>query len=169
MPRRALDGAQELGARARRQMPDGGARDDEAELVNGIGGVGHQDHVAGRRDGLRHVGEAFLRAQRRHDVLVGVEPDAEPALVVGRLRLAQPRNALGGRIAVGARLADGLDHLVDDVLRRRHVRIAHAEIDDVGAPCTGRGLQPIDLGEDVRRQPLDAMEIFDHVWPLRMR
>ena len=63
---------------------------------------------------------------------------------------------------MGARLADRLHQLVDDVLRRRHVGIAHAEIDDVGAPRPRGGLQPVDLGEHVRRQALDAVEVFDH-------
>jgi hypothetical protein len=142
---------------------------DEAELVDGIGRVGHQDHVARRRNGLRHVGEALLGAQRRHDVLVGVEPHAEPPLIIGRLRLAQPRNALGGRIPVRPRLVDGLHHLVDDVLRRRHVRIAHAEIYDVGAAGTRIGLQPVHLRKNIRRQSLDAVEFLDHGRSLRKR
>src|SRR4029077_17872842 len=43
---------------------------------------------------------------------------------------------------------------------RRQVRIAHAEIDDIGAgiPCRCLGL--VDLFEDVRRQTADAVEIF---------
>ena len=93
---------------------------------------------------------------------LGIELHAEAAVVVGGLRLAQAGDALGGRIAVGARLGDRLDQLVDDVLRRRHVRIAHAEVDDVGAPRAGGGLEAVDLREDIGRQALDAMEIFDH-------
>ena len=61
-----------------------------------------------------------------------------------------------------ARLGDRLDQLVDDVLRRRQVRVAHAEIDDVGAARACRRLQPVDLGEHVGRQALDAVEVFDH-------
>ena len=44
-----------------------------------------------------------------------------------------------------------------------HVGIAHAQIDDVGATGSGRRLQAVDLGEDVGRQALDAMEVFEHV------
>ena len=143
-------------------MADGGAGDDEAELVDGIGRARHQDHVARRRDRLRHVGEALLGAERRHDLGFGIELHAEAARVVGRLRLAQARDALGGGIAIGARLADGLDQLVDDVLGRGHVGIAHAEIDDVGAARAGGRLQAVHLGEHIGRQTLDAMEFFDH-------
>ena len=137
--------------------------DDEAELVDRIGRARHEDDVAGRADGLRHVGEALLGAQRRHDLGLGVELHAEAAGVVGGLRLAQARDALRGRVAVGAGLRHRLDQLVDDVLGRGHVGIAHAQIDDVGAAGPGRRLQAVDLGKDVGRQALDAVEFFDHV------
>ena len=44
--------------------------------------------------------------------------------------------------------------------RRRQVGIAHAEIDDVGAGITGRGLRAIDLLEDVGRQTPNAVKFF---------
>ena len=138
---------------------------EEAELVDRIGRVRHQDHVARRGDRLRHVGEAFLRAERGDDLRLGIELHAEAALVVGRLRPAQPRDALGRRVAVRARLRDRLDQLVDDVRRRRQVGIAHAEVDDVGAARARCRLQPVDLGEDVGRQTLDAVEVFVHGTP----
>ncbi len=158
-------------AGSRRRSRPAGCRmaapdNDEAELVDRIGRVGHQDHVARRGDGLRQVGEAFLRPQRGDDLRLGIELHAEAALVIGGLRAAQARDALRGRIAMRARLGDGLDQLVDDVLRRRQVGIAHAEIDDVGAACACRCLQPIDLGEDVGRQTLDAVEVLVHGTPL---
>jgi len=53
----------------------------------------------------------------------------------------------------------GLDELVDDVLRRRHVRIAHAEVDDVLAPSSRLALEVVDDREDVRRQALDSVEL----------
>src|SRR5215472_8047188 len=70
-----------------------------------IAGIGDHDHVARRRDRLRHVGEAFLRAQRGDDLGFGVEFHAEATPVIGRLRATQARNPARGRIAVGARLA----------------------------------------------------------------
>jgi hypothetical protein len=59
-----------------------------------------------------------------------------------------------------ARLVDRLDQLVDDVLGRRHVGIAHAEIDDVGATRTRGGFQTVYFRENVWRQALDAVKIF---------
>ena len=97
-----------------------------------------------------------------HHLGVGIELHAEAAPVIGGLRLAQALDALGGGIAVGARIAHRLDQLVDDMLGRRHVRIAHAEIDDVLAARARLGLELVDLLEDVRRQPLDSVEIVGH-------
>ena len=124
-----------------------------------IGRIRHEHDVARRRDRLRHIGEAFLRAEGRHDLGLGIELHAEAARVIAGLRAAQAGDALRGRIAVGARLADRLDELVDHMLRRRQVRVAHAEIDDVGAGGASLGLELVDLLEDVRRQAPHAVEV----------
>ena len=132
-----------------------------------IGRVGDQHHVARRGDRLGHVGEAFLRAERRDDLRLGIELHAEPARVIAGLRAPQPGDALRGGIAVGARLADRLDQLVEHVLGRRQIRIAHAEIDDVGAGGAGLGLELVDLLEDVRRQAPHPVEVAHRSkWPL---
>src|SRR5580698_2312017 len=44
--------------------------------------------------------------------------------------------------------------------RRRQIRIAHAEIDDIGAGIACSRLGPVDLLEHIRRQTADAVEIF---------
>jgi len=59
----------------------------------------------------------------------------------------------------------GFDELVDDVLGRRHVRVAHAEIDDVLAPGACLRLQIVDDREDVRRQALDPVELLHRATP----
>ena len=57
-------------------------------------------------------------------------------------------------------LLRGLDHLVDDVLGRGAVGIAHAEVDDVFAAAARGDFQlPGDV-EDVRREALNAAELF---------
>ena len=81
-----------------------------------------------------------------------IELHPEPARVVPGLRAPQAGYALRRGIAIGARLADGLDEFVDHVLGRGQVRVAHPEIDDVGAGGAGLGLELVDLLEDVRRQ-----------------
>jgi len=61
-----------------------------------------------------------------------------------------------------ARLAESLLELLDHMRRRGHVRIAHAEVDDVLAARSCRSLHRIHFGEDVGRQSLDAVEFFGH-------
>ena len=80
-------------------------------------------------------------------------------LVIGGLGAAQPGNAAGGRIAVGLRVPDRLDQLVDHRLGCGLVRIAHAEIDDVAAFRPRCCLHRIDFAENIRRQAPDAMEL----------
>ena len=159
MHHRPLGGAEEFLVRLDRHRADHAARHQEAEGVDRIGGIGHQHDVARRGDRLRHIGEAFLGAERGDDLAVRVELHAEAALVIGRLRAAQAGDALGGGIAVRARLARRLDQLVDDVARRRQVGIAHAEVDDVGASGSGLGFQTIDLFEHIGRQAPHAIKI----------
>ncbi len=55
-----------------------------------------------------------------------------------------------------------LAQLVDDVLGRRHIGIAHAEVDDVHTSAAKLGLDAVHLLENVRRQALDAMEVVVH-------
>src|SRR5436190_7731341 len=52
-----------------------------------------------------------------------------------------------------------LHQLVDDVLRRGLVGVAHAEIDDVLPSRSRLGLEIVDDAEDVGRQPLDPVEV----------
>ncbi len=156
---RPLQRGEEAGRRVGGDRADRAARHEEAEGVDGVGGIGHNHHVARTGDRLRHVGEAFLGAERRHDLRVGIDLHAEAAGVIGRLGAAQAGNALGGGVAVDPVLGDRLDQLVLDVLRRLQVRVAHAEVDDVGASLAGRRLDAVDLLENVGRQALDAVEL----------
>jgi hypothetical protein len=157
---RALERGEELRRRLRGHRADHAARHQEAEGVDRVARVRRQDNVAGRGDRLRDVGEAFLGAERRDDLRVGIELHAEPASVIGRLRLAQPGDALRRRVTVGARLAERFLELFDDVRRRRQVRVAHAEIDDVGACVASDRLGAVDLLEHVGRQTPYAVKFF---------
>ena len=55
-----------------------------------------------------------------------------------------------------------LDQLVDDMLRRRLVRIPHTEINNVLTTGARRRLQLIDDIENIGGQPLDAGKFFNH-------
>ena len=160
MAHRPVDRRHEACIRRRRDATDRSTGHQEAESVNRIGRVRTQNHVARRGDRLRHVGKAFLGAERCHDLRVGVERNAEAPGVVAGLGLAQPGDALGGGITVGARVADDLAEFVDDELRRRQIGIAHAEVDDVGAAGARCSLEAVDLLEDVGRQPANLVKFF---------
>ena len=126
---RALERDEELRRRLDRHRANDAARHQEAEGVDGIGRVGHQHDVARRGDRLRHVGEALLRTEGDDDLRLRIELHAEAARVIAGLGAAQAGDALRGGIAVGARLADRLDELVDDVLAARA---------GPGCPCRDR-------------------------------
>jgi len=63
---------------------------------------------------------------------------------------------------VGARVLHRFLQLGHDMLGRRHIRIAHAEIDDIDTFGARLCLQRIDMGKHVGRQAADAMEDFAH-------
>src|SRR3546814_19134039 len=73
-----------------------------------------------------------------------------------------PYTTLFRAIAMGLGIAHRFDHLFDDMRRGRHVRIAHAEVDDVLAFGARLGLELVHALEDVRGQTLYAMEFFAH-------
>ena len=57
--------------------------------------------------------------------------------------------------------------LVDHMLGRGQIGVAHAEIDDVGAGGAGLGLELVDLLEDVRRQAPHPVKVAHRSkWPL---
>jgi len=133
--------------------------------VDRVGGVGHEDDVAGRGDGLGEVSEAFLGTERDDDFFVGIDRHSEAALIVGCLRFPEARDSAAGGVAVGSGLGRDFSELRDDVRRRRAVWIAHAEVDDVLPAPARRGLHRVDLGEDVGRQALDSVEVGVHRHP----
>ena len=159
---RLVQGAQHRLVRGGGDAADGRPGDDEAELVDRVGRVGHQDRIAGAGDGGGQVRETLLAAQGRDDLRLRIQLHVEPALVVGGQRAAQPGDALADAVAVAARVLHRLDHLGDDVRRGRLIRIAHAQIDDVVAGGPRLRLGVVHLGEHVGRQAADAVEFLGH-------
>ncbi len=145
--------------RAGRDRADRGAGDDEAELVDRVGRVRHQDRVARAGDGGGQVGQPLLAAQRRHHLRLRVQPHVEPAGVVAGQRAAQAGDALAGAVAVGARVLHRLHQLGHDMRRGGAVRVAHPEVDDVLAGRPGPRLGVVHRGEHVGRQAADAVEL----------
>ena len=149
-------------ARLRRQVADHATRHDETKLMDRISRVGRQNHIARRGDCLGDVGKAFLRSQGGDNLAVRVQVHTKAALIIGRLSTAQPRDAARGRIAVGFRLANRLDELVTNMLRRRHVGVAHAKVDNIDTARSRGGFQPVHLLKDIRRQTFDSMKFAAH-------
>ena len=147
----AFERAEKRVVRFDRHRADGAACHQETEDVDRIGRVRNDDDIARRGDRLGDIGETFLRAERGDDLRLGIELHAETARIIGGLGAAQPRNAPRRRIAVGARLADDFLELLDHVRGRRQVGIAHAEIDNVGAPVAGNRFGAVDLLEHIGR------------------
>src|SRR6185369_16019922 len=94
---------EEVVSRRSGDRADRGAGDDETEGVDRTGGIRGKDDVARRGDRLGKVGEALLGPQGNDDFLVGVERDAEAALVIGRLRFPEARDATARRVTVRVR------------------------------------------------------------------
>ena len=55
----------------------------------------------------------------------------------------------------------GFDQLIDNMLRRRLVGIAHAKVDYIFTPRSRCGFQFIDDIEDVGRKPFDSWKVVD--------
>ncbi len=151
---------EKLRRRLRRHRADHPARHQETEGVDRIARIGTQHDVTGCGDRLRHIGKAFLGAQRRHHLGFRIEFDAEAPLVIGGLGSPQAGDAARRRIAIGPRLAQRFLQLLDHMGRRRQIRIAHPEVDNISAGVPRGRLGPVDLFEHVRRQAADAVEIF---------
>ena len=60
------------------------------------------------------------------------------------------------------RLARDLGQLVDHMLWRCAIGVAHAEVDNVLAAPARRRLHRVHFGEDVGRQALDSVEVGVH-------
>jgi hypothetical protein len=130
--------------------------------MDGVAGIRRQNHVAGRGYGRRQVSQSFLGTQRDDGFGLGIDVDAETAPVIPGDGLAQAWNATRVGIAVGARIAHRFTQFIDDMGRRRTVRIAHAEVDDVLAGGPGAGFHGVDLGKHIGRQTPDTVEFLLH-------
>ena len=135
----------------------------------GYDGLGTERGVARAEQHPHQVREALLGADGAAHLGVGVELDAELALVEVGDGQPQLRDAPARRVAVVARVAHRLDQLVDGDVGRRDVGVAEAEVDDVVPGAPGLDLQGVDDPEDVRRQRVDPAELHLTVTPLVIR
>ena len=168
-PHRPLQRLEIFLIRRCRHAADGRAGNDEAERVDRIRRVGRQHHVTGRGDRLRQIGQALLGTQRDNHLGFGINIHAEPPLIIGALRAAQPGDALGCAISMRIGLGGHFGQLGDHVRRRRQIGIAHAQIDDVVTPGPRCGPHGVHFRDHIGRQTFDAVEIVLHGCVLRQQ
>jgi hypothetical protein len=72
------------------------------------------------------------------------------------------RNPLGGGIAMRIWLTRHFAELIDNMLGRRQIRIAHTEINNIFPARARRRPHRIDFSNNVRGQAFDAVEVFSH-------
>src|SRR5437763_8805431 len=127
--------------------------------MNRIRGARDERDVARPEQHPEEVHEPFLRAERHRRFPLRIEPDAVPLAVELTDRRAQIRQPAARAVAMVAREQGSLTELLHGDLRRGHVGIAEAEIDDVVARTPKLELQPLDLREGIRRKRVDAPEL----------
>ena len=128
--------------------------------VDGVAGVWNEHGVARVEDGEAEMGDALLGADGDDGLGFGVEIDVVARLIPIANGAAQARDAAGDGVAVRGRLARRFDKLVDDVLGRGAVGVAHAEVDDVFAAAAGGHLHFAGDVEDVSGEALNAGKLF---------
>ena len=109
------------------------SRELHRHRVDGIAGVRHERDIAWVDEAEGDVADALLGADQGQDLLVGVEAQPEAALVPASDGLAVLWQAVRIRIALVFRVARGLHERVENVRRRRQVRVADGERDDIDA------------------------------------
>ena len=155
-----LQTIQEIGRRLHRQHAGVALRHDHAVLVDRIRRIRRHDRVAGPHHREQQVRQRVLRPDRDDGFRIRIEIDVVIRLVPLDDLLAQLGNTLRLRVAMIARVARRLDHLVHDDPRRGPVRVAHSEIDHILLRRSCLCLHLIDDGEHVRRQFLDAIKFL---------
>ena len=157
---RGRDGVEVRGEAAlgqERERERVGADEQRAARVHRIAGVGGQRDVARVQEGQVEVEDALLGPQGGDDLALLVDLDVEAPCVEVAERLAELGAAAVGRVLVRAGLGDRLLHGVDDHRRRGPVGVADAERDHVDAGRALGGDLALELGEQVRRDPVQAV------------
>ena len=107
-------------------------------------------------------GQTFFRPQCDDDFCLGIHIDAKTTAIIIGLCLAQTGDALGCRITVRIGFLRHFAQLVDDVLRRRQIGVAHAEINNVFSDRSRRCPHVIDFSNHIGWQAFDTVELFRH-------
>ena len=136
-------------------------------MIDGVPGIRHDGDVAGVEHRRREVGDALFRAEQRVQLRERIERQPETPLQVRRGRLPERRQADLERIAAHRRVLDRLGQRRDGHARRREVRVARADVDQVDALLDQPALDRGQLGHRVPRQRRESLGELGHVSPLR--
>ena len=139
---------QELRARREGVQVRLGARQHRAAVIDGVAGIGHDGDVARVEHRRREVRDALLRAEQRVDLRERIECQPETPLQVRRGRLAKGGEA--DLVAAHRRILNRLRQRLDGHARRREVRVAGADVDQVH-PLLQQ--PPLDRGQLGHRVP----------------
>ena len=156
-------GSDEIGEEVRlerhRDRCQVGPGEDHGVGMDRVGRLRHQNRIARAAEDPREVRQPLLGPDRGADLGLGIERHAPSPLVEVGDGLPQLRDAPRGRIPMVTRVVGGLLELLDHRVRRRDVRIAHPEIDDVLTGTARTHLHVVDGREYVRWEPLYASEL----------
>ena len=121
----------------------------------GIARIRHKHIIARIDDRHRNVRKALLRARERDDLASRIERHAVAALVPRRDRVEKHRMILD-RVDVVFLFCGFCKKHVDDLLRRRNIRRADREVDDLEALFQALGLDVCELDKDARIKPIHS-------------
>ena len=155
--RELVEVGREAKLRLERQQDRLRAREQRPAGIDGIAGVRDKRDVARVEEGEAQVVEALLGADRRNDLCVRVDLDAEAAAVEagqGRPELLTPPVR---RVLVGAGVGHGGLHGLDHVGEGRVVGVADPEVDHVDPGGALFRHLLLELGELVRRDRPEAL------------
>ncbi len=139
-----------------RHMADIGTGDHEPIRVYGISRVWNQHRVTRPNRCQGQMCQPFFGTDGHNRLCLRIKIHIITAFVPVADGLAQARNTLGQGVAMGIRSLCCLAQLIDNMLRRRSVRIAHTKIDNIFTTRSSSRLQLVDNIEDVGWQAFDS-------------
>ena len=100
-------------------------------MIHGVTRARHHDHISRIDKGNRHITDAFFGTDQRHDFFSRIQFDVETALIPIGDRFAKLRHAGAIRITVIDGLAGAFHELFDNDRRRRNIRVADSQVDQI--------------------------------------
>ena len=143
---------QEIALRPQGQPQGFSPRQDDPAHIGGVARIRDQRSVAGIQEGQGEVGDALFGADQWQDLAHRVQLHAEAGKHPGLNRAAEwympTLEPVPGHMGIQRRRAEGFDHL----RRRRELRIARTQVDDVHPSVLQCLLTRRNTRQEVRRK-----------------